>query len=66
VPPAAGCDGRSSSSSAEERHQPTESLRISGAAGGDALAMSEMGASATQHGKQLLELGFTVDQVVHG
>jgi hypothetical protein len=51
---------------AEERHQPTESLRISGAAGGDALALSEMGASATQHGRQLLELGFTVDQVVHG
>ena len=51
---------------AEERHQPKESLRISGAAGGDALAVSEMGASATQHGRQLLELGFTVDQVVHG
>jgi hypothetical protein len=42
---------------AEERHQPTESLRISGAAGGDALSVSEMGVSATQHG-ELLELGF--------
>ena len=51
---------------AEERHQPLESLRISGAPGGDALALSEMGVSAMHHGKQLLELGFSVDQVVHG
>src|SRR6478735_3468295 len=51
---------------AEERHEPTESLRISGAAGGDALSVSEMGVSATQHGRELLELGFSVDQVVHG
>ena len=51
---------------AEERHQPTESLRISGAPGGDALSVSEMGVTATQHGRDLLELGFSVDQVVHG
>ena len=51
---------------AEERHQPMESLRISGAAGGDSLSVSEMGVSATRHGKQLLDLGFSVDQVVHG
>lgn len=50
---------------AEEQHHPTESLRISGAPGGDALAVSEMGISASVHGKQLLGLGFTVDQVVH-
>jgi signal transduction histidine kinase len=43
----------------------SESLRISGASGGDATALSEMGVSATAHGKKLLELGFTVDQVVH-
>lgn len=42
-----------------------ESFRISGAAGGDATALSEMGLSAAAHGKQLLELGFSVDQVVH-
>jgi signal transduction histidine kinase len=42
-----------------------ESLRISGAAGGDATALSEMGLSAAAHGKKLLELGFSVDQVVH-
>jgi hypothetical protein len=50
---------------AEERQQTVESLRISGAAGGDAQAVSEMGLSASAHGKQLLNLGFTVDQVVH-
>lgn len=42
-----------------------ESLRISGESGGGALAVSEMGLSATAHGKQLLNLGFSVDQVVH-
>ena len=41
-----------------------ESLRISGASGG-ATALSEIGVSAAAHGKRLLELGFTVDQVVH-
>jgi hypothetical protein len=51
---------------AEERHQPLESLRISGASGGDALAASEMGAAATRHGQDLLALGYSVDQVVHG
>jgi hypothetical protein len=49
---------------AEERHEARASLRISGAAGGQ--AASEMAASALQHGRLLLELGFTVDQVVHG
>jgi len=42
-----------------------KSLRISGASGGDATVLSEIGVSATAHGKRLLELGFTVDQVVH-
>lgn len=42
-----------------------ESFRISGAAGGDATTLSEMGLSAAAHGKKLLELGFTLDQVVH-
>lgn len=42
-----------------------ESQRISGASGGAALVVSEMGVSATAHGKELLELGFSVDQVVH-
>ena len=42
-----------------------KSLRISGASGGDATALSEIGVSAAAHGKRLLELGFTVNQVVH-
>lgn len=50
---------------AEGRGNVRESLRISGASGGDAAALSEMGVSAAAHGKRLLELGFTVDQVVH-
>lgn len=50
---------------AEEGDDGAESIGISGAAGGDASNLSEIGVSATAHGKQLLELGFTVDQVVH-
>lgn len=50
---------------AEELGESSESLRISGASGGDALKISEIGLSAAAHGKQLLELGYTVDQVVH-
>lgn len=50
---------------AEELQHPVESLRISGAAGGQDSILSEMGAGATIHGKQLLDLGYTVDQVVH-
>ncbi|VTU23433.1 sensor histidine kinase [Variovorax sp. PBL-E5] len=50
---------------AQENGQMGESFRISGAAGGDAAALSEMGLSAAAHGKELLGLGFTVDQVVH-
>jgi signal transduction histidine kinase len=42
-----------------------EGVRISGPAGGDATMLSEIGASAAAHGKELLELGFSVDQVVH-
>lgn len=50
---------------AEKEDHPGESLRISGASGGGASDLSEMGATAAAHGKQLLELGYTVDQVVH-
>ena len=50
---------------AEESDGDEESIRISGASGGDALALSEMGVSATAHGSQLLKLGFTIGQVVH-
>jgi signal transduction histidine kinase len=52
---------------AEEGGDEARSLRISGAAGGESAAvnLSEMGVTAGAHGKQLLELGFTIDQVVH-
>jgi hypothetical protein len=52
---------------AEEGGDLAGSLRISGSAGGDGAATtrSEMGVTASAHGRQLLELGFSVDQVVH-
>ncbi|MDM0066779.1 HAMP domain-containing sensor histidine kinase [Variovorax sp. J31P207] len=50
---------------AQDNGEVDESLRISGAAGGDAAALSEMGLSAAAHGKELLGLGYSVDQVVH-
>ena len=50
---------------AEEEGRRDESVDISGASGGDSLALSEIGVSATAHGASLLSLGYTVDQVVH-
>ena len=50
---------------AEEADKEAESLKISGASGGDAQHLSEVGVSAAAHGKQLLELGFSINQVVH-
>lgn len=50
---------------AEEKGKAAEGTFISGASGGGTLPKSEMGLSAAAHGKELLELGFTVDQVVH-
>lgn len=50
---------------AEKEHHQGESLRISGPSGGASSDLSEIGVTATAHGKQLLELGYTVDQVVH-
>lgn len=50
---------------AEEDDKPAESIRISGPSGGDSQALSEMGVTATAHGKELLTLEYTVDQVVH-
>ncbi len=48
----------------EQSSEPLKSELISGPAGGG-VALSEVGASAAQHGKDLLGLGLTVDQVVH-
>ena len=50
---------------AEEAYDQRLSLEISGASGGDGLALSEIGVSANAHGISLLNLGYTVDQVVH-
>lgn len=49
---------------AEQSRDPTASRLISGPSGGS-LALSAVGASAAQHGKDLLALGLSVDQVVH-
>jgi len=50
---------------AEDAQQPDTALRVSGPTGGDAMDLSEIGVSATAHGKALHALGYTVDQVVH-
>ena len=50
---------------AEQHNEDGISLQISGPSGGDVSKLSEMGLSATAHGKALLHLGYSVDQVVH-
>ena len=50
---------------AEQHGNEEASLEISGPAGGATHDVTEMGVTAASHGRQLLELGFTVDQVVH-
>lgn len=48
----------------EQTATPMDSRAISGPASG-AATLSEVGASAAQHGKDLLQMGFTVNEVVH-
>jgi signal transduction histidine kinase len=50
---------------AEEAGIDDVAVLVSGPSGGDTLALSEIGVAAAAHGKALLELGFTVEQVVH-
>jgi signal transduction histidine kinase len=52
---------------AEEEGDAAEGERISGPAGGDrsVLAPTPIGVGATAHGRTLMTLGYTVDQVVH-
>ena len=50
---------------ADEAGENAASERISGASGGVAPVLSEMSVTAALHGKELLDLGYTVDQVVH-
>lgn len=49
----------------EQTADPMQSRRISGPSGGGKPGTSEMGDMATKHGRELLQHGFTVDQVVH-
>jgi signal transduction histidine kinase len=50
----------------EESSTPLDSREISGPSGGAKTPVhSEIGTAAAKHGKELLLLGFTVDQVVH-
>ena len=48
----------------EQTTDPERSRRVSGQSGGGA-ALSEIGESASRNGRELLQHGFTVDQVVH-
>jgi signal transduction histidine kinase len=48
----------------EQTAEPMDSRKISGPAGGQS-SFSVIGNAASQHGRQLLELAFSVDQVVH-
>ena len=50
---------------AEDEGDSESSVDISGASGGDTMALSEIGVSAAAHGKLLLDLGYTLEQVVH-
>jgi signal transduction histidine kinase len=50
---------------AEETPDPARSRKVSGAAGGGRPALSEMGETATAHGRELLEHGYTVEELVH-
>lgn len=49
----------------EQTAQPLQSRMVSGESGGDGSGLSEMGTAAAQHGRELLQDGVTVDQVVH-
>lgn len=48
----------------EQTSEPMLSRKVSGPSGGGP-ALSEMGAAATLHGRELMQQGFTIDQVVH-
>jgi len=49
----------------EQTSDPMLSRKVSGPAGGGGPVLSEMGAAAALHGRELMQQGFTVDQVVH-
>jgi signal transduction histidine kinase len=49
----------------EQTPSPLRSLELSGPSGGEGSVLSEIGSTAARHGRELLQHGFTVDQVVH-
>lgn len=49
----------------ERTSDPMRSRKVSGRSGGGKPALSEIGDSAAQHGKELMQHGFTVEEVVH-
>ena len=49
----------------EQGSEPMTSRRVSGAAGGGKVALSEIGIAARRHGQELLRHGYTFDRVVH-
>ena len=49
----------------EQTALPLQSRKVSGPAGSGNPVLSEIGETATLHGRELLQQGFTVDQVVH-
>lgn len=49
----------------EQTLEPTRSLLISGPSGGENPVMSEIGESAARHARELLQRGFTIEQLVH-
>jgi signal transduction histidine kinase len=49
----------------EQTADPMRSREVSGVAGGEGSAGSEMGATATQHARELFRRGYTINHVVH-
>src|SRR5688572_1155962 len=49
----------------EMTSDPMRSRKVSGRSGGGKPALSEIGESAAQHGKELMQQGFTIEEVVH-
>jgi signal transduction histidine kinase len=49
----------------EQTVTPSDSRVVSGPSGGGNLDLSEMGTAAAKHGRELMQQGVTIDQVVH-
>ncbi len=49
----------------EQTREPMLSRNVSGQSGGARSARSEIGTTAAKHGRELMERGFTIEQVVH-